>query len=126
MTNGIIQTEAGFSVKDFENRKILFSIGQITFPTYEAAVKACRGKFYPQSYHQYLLRAAKLDKDPDADVWENMIYAEDPRGVYDGETKKYKNISSMDRGAATEEEVAYIDALDATYRSLKAMAGNNR
>ena len=28
---------------------------------------------------------------------------------------------SMDRGAATEDEIAYVDALDATYYSLIAM-----
>lgn len=50
-----------------------------------------------------------------------MIYAEDPRGVWDGEREVWRNVSSMDRGAATDEEIAYVDALDATYTSLMTM-----
>ena len=53
-----------------------------------------------------------------------LIYANDPRGVWDGERKEYRNVSSMDRGAATESEIAYVDALDATYKSLVAMVKN--
>lgn len=121
MTNGIIQTENGFSVKDFETGELKFGIGNIQFSSYMDAVEACRGKFYPLSYYPYLLKAAELENAPDADVWENMIYAEDPRGVWDGERKTYRNVSAMDRGAATEEEIAYVDALDATYTSLLAM-----
>ncbi len=121
MTNGIIKTEDGFSVKDFETGKVSFSIGKRKYPSYMDAVNACYGKFYPKSYYPYLVKAADLDKEPDADVWENMIYAEDPRGVWDGEQKEYRNVTSMDRGAATDDEIAYVDALDATYQSLRAM-----
>lgn len=121
MTNGIIQTENGFAVKDFDMERISFNIGRISFPSYTSAVDQCRGKFYPQSYYPYLKQAENFDKAPDADVWENMIYAEDPRGVWDGEREEYRNVSSMDRGAATEEEIAYVDALAATYKSLMAM-----
>lgn len=121
MTNGIVQTKKGFSVKDFETGNFVFGIGQISFPTYRDALESCRGKFYPQSYYSYLLKAAELDKAPDADIWENMIYAQDPRGVWDGEREEYRNITSMDRGAATNAEIAYVDALDTTYKSLMAM-----
>lgn len=121
MTNGIIQNEDGFSVKDFETGHVLFHIGIIHESSYMRAVEKCYGKYYPVSYFPYLIKAATLDKEPDADVWENMIYAEDPRGVWDGEKEEYRDVSSMDRGAATEEEIAYVDALDATYKSLMAM-----
>lgn len=121
MTNGIIKTENGFSVKDFESGDVKYSIGNPTFPTYVDAVEGCKGKFYPMSYYLYLLKADELDKAPDADVWENMVYAEDPRGVWDGEEKVYRNVTEMDRGAATDEEIAYIDALAATYDSLMSM-----
>lgn len=120
MTNGIIKTENGFSVKDFETEEVKFSIGNPKFKSYMDAVNECRGKFYPDSYHQYLEKAAELE-ELNADVWENMIYAGDYRGVWDGERKEYRDISTMDRGAATEDEIAYVDALDATYNSLKAM-----
>lgn len=122
MTNGIIQNEKGFSVKDFETGHILFHIGQLHCGSYKEAVDTCRGKFYPQSCFPYLMKAAELEKEPDADTWENMIYAQDPQGVWDGEKQSYRNVTSMDRGAATDEEIAYVDALDATYHSLKAMA----
>lgn len=121
MTNGIIKTEDGFSVKDFDEDRVVFSIGNPEFPSYMDAVEACRGKFYPPSYYPYLAKASELDKTPDTDVWENMIYAEDPRGVWDGEREVWRNVSSMDRGAATDEEIAYVDALDATYTSLMTM-----
>lgn len=123
MTNGIIKTEKGFSVKDFESGKVKFNIGNLVFRSYMDAVDTCRGKFYPASYYPYLVKAAELEKAPDADVWENMIYAEDPRGVWDGEKKVYRNVTELDRGAATDEEIAYVDALDATYNSLVAMVG---
>lgn len=126
MTNGIVQIKDGFAVQDFETGHItqtLFNIGNIKFESYEEAIKECCGKFYPASFEPYLLKAAELDKAPDADTWENMIYAEDPRGVWDGEQLEYRNVTSMDRGAATVKEIAYIDALDATYRSLMAMIG---
>jgi hypothetical protein len=84
------------------------------------AVNECRGKFYPKSYYQYLEKADGLE-ELNADVWENMIYAEDYRGVWDGERKEYRDVSTMNRGAATDEELAYVDALDATYNSLKGM-----
>lgn len=121
MTNGIVKTENGFSVKDFESGEIKFNIGNPSFSSYVDAVESCKGKFYPISFYLYLLKAAELDKAPDADVWENMVYAEDPRGVWDNEEKVYRNVTEMDRGAATEDEIAYIDALDATYHSLMAM-----
>lgn len=121
MTNGIVKTDNGFSVKDFESGKIKFNIGSPVFKSYEDAVGNFRGTFYPQSYYPYLMKAAELDKAPDADVWENMVYAEDPRGVWDGEEQVYHNVTELDRGAATDDEIAYIDALDSTYRSLMAM-----
>lgn len=121
MTNGIVKTEKGFGVKDFESGRLLFDIGARQYPSYMDAVEACRGRFYPLSYYPYLVKADELDTPIDADIWENMIYAEDPNGVWDGEREEYRNVSSMDRGAGTEEEIAYVDAIDATYQSLMAM-----
>lgn len=121
MTNGIIKTGSGFSVKDFESGEVKFAIGSPSFPSYMDAVERCRGRFYPVSCYPYLVKAAGLDREPDADIWENMVYAEDPRGVWDGEAKVFRNVTEMDRGAATEDEIAYIDALAATYESLRAM-----
>lgn len=126
MINGIIQTENGFSVKDFDAEEVMFSIGCIRFRSYMDAVKTCKGIFYPLSYYHYLKMAAGLEGVPDADVWENMVYAGDSRGIYDGETDTWRNVTSIDRGAATEEEIAYIDALDSTYKSLVAMSGGGR
>lgn len=120
MTNGIVQTEQGFSVKDFETGVIVSDINRCRFTSYTRVVEAYCGD-YEESFRSYLLQAASLGKEPDADTWENMIYADDPRGVYDGEKDEYRNVTEMDRGAATEEEIAYVDALDATYKSLMAM-----
>lgn len=121
MTNGIIETEKGFSVKDFDENRIVFNIGNPKFASYMDAVEACRGKFYPASYYPYLVKAGEFDNISDANVWENMIYAEDPRGIWDGESEEWRDVSAMNRGAATDEEIAYVDALDATYKSLMAM-----
>ena len=60
-------------------------------------------------------------KTPNPDECETMFSAEDPRGVWDCEPEVWRHVSSMDRGAATDEEIAYVDALDATYTSLMAM-----
>lgn len=121
MISGIIQTDNGFAVKNFETGKVEYLIGNISFGSYMSAAGTCCGTFYPTSYYHYLEQAKDLGEEPDTDIWENMIYADDPHGVYDGETKAYRNVSSMDRGAATEEEIAYVEALDATYKSLLAM-----
>lgn len=120
MANGIIKTEYGYFVKDFDTNEVKYNIGNPKFNSYMEAVNECRGKFYPESYYQYLEKAARLE-ELNADVWENMIYAEDYRGVWDGERKEYRDVSTMNRGAATDEELAYVDALDATYNSLKGM-----
>ena len=131
MTNGIVQIEAvfcnGFAVKDFDTEKIVYNIGYISFPSYEKAVESCCGRFYPPSYQPYLVKvnelitSGKLQTIPDADIWENLIYADDYRGVYDGERKEWRNVTSMDKGAATEDEIDYVDALASTYKSLLAM-----
>lgn len=126
MTNGIIEIENGFAVKDFETGRISFELGNLSFPSYDDAVESCFGRYYPRSYRRYLRQAGTLDTTPDADTWENMIYANDPNGIWDGEQKKYRNVTSMDRGAATAKEIAYVDALDATYTSLVKMAARSR
>lgn len=126
MTNGIIEIEKGFAVKDFETGQISFELGNLSFSSYDDAVESCFGRYYPRSYRRYLRQAGTLDTTPDADTWENMIYANDPNGIWDGEQKKYRNVTSMDRGAATPKEIAYVDALDATYTSLVKMAAHSR
>lgn len=128
MTNGIIKTETGFAVKDFEKGKVIFNLGNyLQFSSYEQAVNECRGKFYPDSYYQYLTKISELKKsgelikEPDADIWENLIYAKDYRGIWNGTEQRYQNVTSVDKGSATEEEIDYVDALASTYESLVAM-----
>lgn len=122
MTIGIIKEGKGFSLMEFESGNIMDITVNGNPGTYLEAVEACNG-VYEESFYPYLVQAATLEKVPDADVWENMIYAKDPRGIWDGEKEEYRNVTSMDRGAATDEEIDYVDALDATYHSLMAMVG---
>lgn len=127
MTNGIIKTDKGFAVKDFDKAEVVFNIGAISFPSYQKAVETCRGKFYPSSYYQYLVKVGELKEcgelksEPDADIWENLIYGDDYRGIWDGTKEEYVPVTAVDKGAATEEEIDYVDALAATYESLMAM-----
>lgn len=127
MTNGIIKTDRGFAVKDFHKAEVIFNIGKLNFSSYEQAVEVCRGKFYPSSYYQYLVKVGELKEsgelngEPDADIWENLIYADDYRGIWDGTKEQYAPVTSVDKGAATEDEIDYVDALAATYESLTAM-----
>lgn len=120
MINGIIQTENGFSVKDFETGEVTKELGALSYKSFDSAMFFC-GAYFPKSFVDYLQEATALKSAPDADVWENMIYADDPDGIYDYDKEEYRNVTEMDRGAATEEEIAYVDALDATYKSLMAM-----
>lgn len=126
MINGIVPSKDGFAVKDFGACVVKFSIGKPEFSSYKAAVNACRGKYYPDSYHAYLIQMEGVEKENlKICTWEafnNMVYAGDPRGIWDGEREEWRDVSTMDKGAATEDEIDYLDALDATYRSLKAMA----
>jgi hypothetical protein len=122
MIYGIKKTEEGFSVYDFESGRALSDMGHPQYPGYAAALDACRHNAFHPSFYPYLVKAGQID-DPDADTWENMVYAEDPRGIWDNERGQWRNVTSMDRGAATDEEIAYVDALDATYQSLMAMSG---
>lgn len=127
MINGIIKTNDGFAVKDFSANAVMFRLGKLHFSSYEEAVEKCRAKYYPISYYQYLKKVGELKesgelvKEPDADIWENLIYALDYRGVWDGTKEKYKPVTSVDKGAATDDEIDYVDALAATYESLVAM-----
>ncbi len=127
MINGIIQSKDGFALKDFEGCKVISDIGDLHFVTYEEAVDKCCGVYYPVEYRPYLKemgelrKTGRLEKEPDADVWENLIYADDYRGVWDGERKEYRDVTSMDKGAAADDEIAYVDALAITYDSLRAM-----
>lgn len=129
MISGIIKTEdgTGFAVKDFSKGEILFRLGNLKCSSYKQAINRCRGKFYPDSYYPYLIKvgelkeSGELTKEPDADIWENLIYAEDYRGIWNGTEQKYQPVTAMDKGAATEEEIDYVDALASTYESLIAM-----
>lgn len=127
MINGIIKVRNEFAVKDFSENKVLFRIGNPVFSSYENAVNDVCGKYCPASYHSYLSKVGELQalgeltKEPDADIWENLIYAEDYRGVWNGTEQEYQPVTSVDKGAATEDELDYVDALASTYESLKAM-----
>lgn len=127
MTYGIVKTDNGFAVKDFSTGRVLYTLVKLSFYTYRDAMENCRNKFYPSSYYQYLDEVIRLKelgvltKEPDADIWENLIYGGDYRGIWDGTRQEYRNVTSMDKGAATDEEIAYVDALAATYESLMAM-----
>lgn len=126
MIKGIIKTPEGFSVKNFQTGELLDSVGSPSYESYMDAVNGCRGYYAPDSCYDYLASVCDMDITPDADIWENLIYASDPRGVWDGERQIYRNVTSMDRGAATEDEIAFVDALDATYHSLMAMVKKER
>lgn len=125
MIKGIIKTPEGFSVKNFQTGELLEFIGNPSYKSYMDAVNGCRKYYAPDFCYDYLSSVPAMNIMPDADVWENLIYASDPRGVWDGERQIYRNVTSMDRGAATEDEIAYVDALDATYYSLIAMIKKN-
>lgn len=122
MINGIIKEKNGFAVKDFENGKILFRLGNPEYATYNDALESCKGKCYPESFHQYLRQAPDLGFAPTDCTWENLIYEGNPLGVWDPRTKEWRSSRSMMHGAATDEEIAYLDALCFTYESLMAMA----
>lgn len=124
MINGIVQTEGGFAVKDFEACHEVYKIGNVSFPSYAAALDACCSTHVPASYYGYLEPAGTAGDKPDICTWEmfnNMVHAGDPRGVWDGEKKKWCDVCTRNRGAADDDEIALIDALDATYQSLRAM-----
>lgn len=121
MINGIVKSENGFSVKDFENGKILFGLGNLKYSTYTDALEACRGRCYPDSFYQYLVQAPDLGFEPTDYTWENMIYDGNPLGIWDNRIKEWRTSRSMMHGAATDEEIAYLDALCFTYESLVAM-----
>lgn len=121
MIKAIVMNEKGFSVEDFEACEVVKELEAKKFASYMEAVNEMKTE-YEESLYEYLVKAEGLES-PDADTWENMIYAGDPKGVYDGERNIYRNVTSMDRGAATEEEIDFVDALDATYKSLMAMVG---
>lgn len=123
VVNGIIQTEHGYAVKNFmELTKQPVGIGRLSFPDYETAVKYLAGKAYPASYRPYLIAVKGME--PDNDTWNNLIFIGQAAGYYDHELGTFKSARQMDMGAATETEVAYLEALDATYRSILAMANS--
>lgn len=124
---GIIKMGDGsFALKDFESGSVISVFGHLTFSSYGQAVERCYAK-YPSCQYGHLKKINKLKasgelvKEPDADIWENLVYAGDYRGLWDGTRQEYRNVTSMDKGAATEVEIAQIDALASTYESLMSM-----
>lgn len=122
--NGIIQTETGYAVKNFmpEGKQVPVS-ENISFSDYETAVHCLSGRLYPDSYRQYLL--AVKDREPDNDMWNNLIFIGHTDGFYDHENQRFKTARQMDMGAATETEIAYIEALQNTYKSIQSMVREN-
>lgn len=120
LVNGIIQTPNGYAVKNFmEPKKAPIDIGNISFPNYEAAVYYMSNLLYPESYRNYLL--AVKDLVPDYDTWNNLIFIGHAQGFYDHEQKRFKSARQMDMHAADDVEIAYVEALEATYESILAM-----
>ena len=118
--NGMVQTEKGYAVKNFnEPDKAPIEVGKLQFSDYETAVNHLAGTLYPESYKPYLM--AVKDMEPTNDTWNNLIFIGHACGYYDNEQKRFRNAREMNMNAASEEEIAYVDALSSTYESIKSM-----
>lgn len=118
--NGIIQTENGYAVKDFMAlEKQPIEIGRLSFADYDTAVSLLANKAYPESYRPYLLAVKGIQ--PDNDTWNNLMFIGQAAGYYDHEQKIFKNARQMDMAAATDTEIAYVEALASTYKSIMSM-----
>lgn len=118
--NGIIKTETGYAVKNFRQpEKEPIEIGPLSFSSYKAAVNQLSSWLCPDSYKPYLLAVEKIK--PDGDTWDNMIFIGHAKGYFDHEEQTFKNARELNMDAASEAEVAYRDALEATYHSIKSM-----
>lgn len=122
--NGIIQTENGYAVKNFmASKKQPIDVGKLSFTNYETAVLYLANRIYPESYRPYLL--AVKDMEPDNDTWNNLMFIGQAAGYYDHEKKTFKSARQMDMGAATDTELAYLEALDATHKSIRSMVNSH-
>lgn len=95
------------------------NIGTFTFPSYVDAVMALQHRFYPASYLPYLL--AVQDLTPTNDIWNNLVFAGHAYGIYDNKTHMFHNVRKYDMNAASDVEVALIEALASTYTCLQDM-----
>ncbi len=119
LVNGIIKTKDGFAVKNFTDPDTVIEIGTLSFDNYPQAVHYLANLLYPESYRSYLLAVEKIT--PNRDTWNNLIFLGTSKGLYDYEQKCYKSARQLDMSAASEVEVAYVEALHSTYESIQAM-----
>lgn len=120
IVNGIIQTNDGYAIKNFLiPEKEPIPIGRLDFDSYKNAVQCLSNVLYPESYRPYLLAVENMS--PTADTWDNLIFVGHTHGFYDHETHTFKSARQMDMNAANETELAYMEALEATYNSIQTM-----
>ena len=120
LINGIIQQPDGYAIKNFLQPSMpLIQIGRLSFPNYRTAVVYLANLLYPQSYKPYLLAVEGLQ--PTEDTWNNLIYTGHALGIYDHEQQSFLSARSQDMQAASDVELAYVDALQETYTSILSM-----
>ena len=120
LINGIIQTKNGYAIKNFmQPDQPPIEIGKLTFPTYPAAIHYLSNLLYPESYRPYLL--AVEAQTPDEDTWNNLVFTGHIAGVYNHESQQFQTARQLNMHAAEGTETAYVEALAATYESIKTM-----
>lgn len=125
LINGIIRTKTGYAVKNFiKPAQPPIDIGTLTFQDYRTAVIYLANLLYPESYRPYLLAVETIK--PTEDTWNNLIYTGHADGIYDKEDNRFYNARSHDMHAASEAEIAYVEALQETYTSICTMVESQK
>lgn len=120
LVNGIVKTQSGYGVKNFMfPEKEPIEIGNLSFSSYEAGVHYLSNLLYPESYRPYLL--AVKDLHPNDDTWNNLIFVGHAQGYYDHEEHMFKSARQLNMNAANPMELAYVEALGETHKSIMEM-----
>lgn len=113
-----------YMVCDFmENKRVISKLQVPEKETFERLVHNFSGKVFPKSYTPYLLAARNIEQEtgePITDeMWDNMIFIGDYRGVYDHKEDTFYDAWESDMDAGSPVEAAYRDAVASTYHALR-------
>lgn len=117
---GIVRTETGYAAKDFLHpQKPYIPVRISNGITYREAVARLTGRYCPESFRPYLL--AMENRVPGPDTWDNLVFAGHADGCYDHRKEQFRSVRSLGMHAASDVEQAYVEALQATGKSIRDM-----
>lgn len=120
--NGITLDGDQCAITDFMGINQPIPINWPHYQSYREAIDSMAGKYYPKSFHPYF--EAVIGETPDDNTWLNLIYLGHTYGHYDHDQKRYVSAREKGMEPSTDVQVAYLNALIETYRTITHFTPN--